>query len=459
MTSTEPPPPSRHDPYAAIRVPDYRKFVAGFVFSSTGLQMLGATVGYEVYERTKDPMALGLIGLARALPVILLSLPGGHAADVYSRKWVLAISQAGLGLTAALLALASALHAPIFVYYILLALMGCGRAFGGPARGSLLPMIVPKDVFHNAVTWNSSVFQFSATVGPIFAGALMAAFKHDATILFWPVYLVTAVGCLLYAISVSFVKPVGQQMAGGKFTVESMLAGMGHVWREKTVLGAISLDLFAVLLGGATALLPIYAREIIHQPVVGLQFIDNILADPEIRYGILRASPYIGAMLMALVLAHRPPMKNAGSALLWSVAGFGLFTIGFGLSTSFLLSVTFLAALGAVDNISVVIRHVLVQVRTPDHLRGRVGAVNTVFIECSNELGAFESGAVAKAYNSAMGLAGSVAGPIFSVVSGGVGTIAVVALIAWWLPDLRRLRELREDPAETTTTTTTTTPK
>lgn len=426
-----PPARARHDAYAAVRIGNYRKFVSGFVLSSMGLQMLGAAVAYEVYERTDDPLALGFIGLARALPVVLLSLPGGHAADVFNRKWVLALAQGGLGLVAAALALASWMRAPIEVYYLLLALMGCARAFAGPARSSLLPMIVPKDVFQNAVTWNSSVFQFAATAGPIIAGTMMAQTK-----VFWPVYLCTALGCIVYAASVASVRPLVVQTPAGKFTLSSMTAGMGHVWREKTVLGAISLDLFAVLLGGATALLPIYASDIILQPVTGVAFIDQTLADAELRYGLLRASPYVGAMLMGVVLAHRRPFRHAGRALLWSVMAFGVFTVGFGLSTNFWASIALLAALGAADNISVVIRHVLVQVRTPDHLRGRVGAVNTVFIECSNELGAFESGAVAKLF-----------GTVFSVVSGGVGTVLVVGAIAWWLPELKRLGELKEDAA------------
>lgn len=392
--------------------------------------MLAAAVGWEIYQRTNDPFALGLIGLARAIPVLLLSLPGGHAADVFSRKWVLVIAQAGMGLTAAALALASHLHAPVFAFYILLGLMGVGRAFGGPARGSLLPMIVPPAAFQNAVTWNSGFFQCAATLGPILAGAIMAA-----TGLFWPVYALTAAGCLLYAAAVASVRPTQRQQPVGKFTLRSMLAGMSHVWRERTIFGAITLDLFAVLLGGATALMPIFARDIITQPHTGFAPLDQLLADDEIRYGILRAAPYLGALAMAFVLAHRPPFQRAGHALLWSVVGFGAATIAFGLSTNFLFSAAMLFSLGALDNISVVVRHVLVQVRTPDHLRGRVGAVNTIFIESSNELGAFESGLVAKFF-----------GPVFSAVSGGVGTIAVTLLIAAFIPELRRLARLEPEP-------------
>jgi MFS family permease len=387
--------------------------------------MLATAIAWEVYERTNDPLALGFAGLARAIPVILFALPAGQAADIFNRKYILIASQALFAIVTALLALLSWFGAPVWSLYLALVATGLARAFNGPARASLLPQIVPPGDFHNAVTWNSGVFQFSAVTGPLLAGILIAAYGAA-----WPVYLGTALACLTFAVSAAFLRPrleprkhepqgqPGRSLIS-RFSLRSMTAGAGHLWQEKTILAAIALDLFAVLLGGATALMPIYARDILHVGPVGL--------------GALRAAPFIGAFVMALILAHRPPFRRSGPALLFSVVGFGLCTIVFGFSTWFPLSLAMLILLGALDNISVVIRHVLVQVRTPDHIRGRVSAVNSVFIESSNELGAFESGLVAKLF-----------GPVASVVSGGIGTILVVIGIAWWLPEIRRLGRLEE---------------
>lgn len=411
--------PSKHDPYAALRSPNYRRFASGFLFSSTGLQMLGTAIGWEIYERTHDPLMLGYVGLARALPVILLALPAGHAIDHFNRKRVLIITQVAMGLAATLLAVASHLISleivPLWTIYALLVLTGCARSFNGPSRASILPMIIEPGDFHNAVTWNSSVFQISATAGPILAGLMIHQFGAA-----WPVYAVTAAGCFAFALSSSFLKPRHRARPTGPLTLRSMTAGISHVWREKTVLSAITLDLFAVLLGGATALMPVYAKDILHVGPVGL--------------GVLRAAPYIGAFVMAIAIAHMPPIRRSGPALLLSVAGFGLATVAFGLSTSFPLSLAVLFVAGALDNISVVIRHVLVQVRTPDELRGRVAAVNSVFIESSNELGGFESGLVARFL-----------GPVFSVVSGGLGTLVVVIAVALLWPEIRRLGSLHEE--------------
>lgn len=414
------PPPGGHDSYSALRTPNYRRFAAGFTSSSIGLQMLVAAISWEVYLRTRDPFALGLIGFARALPVLFLTLPAGHIADICDRRIILILTQAAFALLAAALAAASYLHAPIWVLLAIMMLTGCVRSFNGPARSSLLPAIVPAHVFENAVAWNSGVFQFAAIAGPFLASGIIAA-----TGVVWPVYIGAAIGCVLFALSATAIHaPAAPRPAGGapRFTLAGMFDGMSHVWREKTILAAITLDLFAVLLGGATALLPIYAQEILH---VG-----------EFGYGALRAAPFAGALLMAILLAHLPPFKRAGLALLLSVAGFGLCTIVFGYSTWFPLSLVMLVLLGAFDNVSVVIRHILVQMRTPDHLRGRVSAVNTVFIESSNELGAFRSGVFARAF-----------GPVASVAAGGVGTILVVLGVAFLWPEVRRLGRLVEPRA------------
>jgi MFS family permease len=416
-----------HDAYEALRLPNYRLYAWGFVCSSTGLQMLSTALGWEVYERTHSAYSLGLIGLARALPVIFLALPGGHLADLYNRKRILVSTQTVFAFLAAALAVASYSAAPIWLVYMIVALTGCTRSANGPARQSILPLIVPPGIFHNAVTWNSGAFQFSAMAGPILAG-LLIAWMHAA----WPVYAICAAGCLVFAVSTSFIQFRQPPRGESRFTVRSMLAGLGHLWHEKTILAAITLDLFAVLFGGSEALLPVFAsKDMLNVGAVGL--------------GALRAAHYLGALLMALVLAHRAPFRRAGRALLLSVAGFGLATIGFGLSPNFPvpelrfpIAILMLLTLGGLDNISVVIRHVLVQVRTPDALRGRVAAVNSVFIESSNELGAFESGAVAEAFG------GLKRGSILSVVIGGVGTILVVVGVGWAWPQVRRLGTLEQ---------------
>ncbi|MBI1825499.1 MAG: MFS transporter [Planctomycetes bacterium] len=391
-------------------------------------------LAWEIYERTSDPLSLGIVGLARALPTVLLALPAGRIVDLIDRRKVLITTQMGFVISALMLVLGSIAWGNgwlgtgpwgVRTMYLLIALTGCARVFNGPSRASLLPLIIPGGVdgpiFHNAVTWNSGVFQFSAMAGPLIAGAMIWI-----TGVAWPVYLMSAVACLWFAATASLIrfhedrhsyshaKPSLRDAIRPSSLLPGMLEGVRHVRRERMVFAAITLDLFAVLLGGATALMPVYAKEILHVGPVGL--------------GALKAAPFVGALLMAVVLAYRQQFQKAGSALLWSVACFGICTIIFGISKSFVLSLVMLGTLGAVDNISVVIRHVLVSVRTPDHLRGRVSAVNSVFIECSNELGGFESGLVAKLF-----------GAVTSVVSGGIGTILVVLGMMFWIPELRRL--------------------
>lgn len=409
--------PGRHHPFAAFGVPNYRLFVGGFVCSSATLQMLAVAVGWEIYERTGDALLLGLAGLARALPVIALAMFAGHLADVLDRKKMLIVTQFGFALAAGLLAVASSGGAPLWVLYAMLGLMGCARAFNGPSRNSLFPLLVPASLFQNAVTWNANVFQFSAILGPLLAGGVIAATGEA-----WPVYVMTSAGTAIMGFTVCFTRPAPQSRRLMGNPVEGFFEGARHMWRDRVLWGAISLDMFAVLLGGATALLPLFARDTLGAGPVGL--------------GLLRSAPYAGALVMGLVLAHRPAFRRAGPTLLWCVAGFGACMIVFGYSTSLWLSVIALAAGGAFDQVSVVIRHVLVQARTPDHLRGRVSAVNAMFIECSNEMGGFESGVVARWM-----------GPVFSVVSGGVGTILVALGTGRWVPELRRLRRLDEHEA------------
>ncbi len=426
--------PGNHDAYAALRVRNYQLFMAGWLPASIGLQMQSTALAWEVYEKTSDALALGLVGVARALPTIALALPAGQIVDLLDRRRVLIATQIGFALASGLLVLGSISwqrdwlgdsSLALWIMYALIALTGCARLFNGPSRSSLLPEILPGGAsgptFVNAITWNSFVFHLAAMVGPLLAGVLIAIMQAA-----WPVYLACGAGCAVFAITAQHIRPFESHLtAQGSIwgaiqprnLLPGILEGVTHMWRERVVLGAITLDLAAVLLGGATALMPIFARDILHVGPVGL--------------GALRAAPYAGALLMALLLAHLPPFRRAGRALLLSVAGFGACTIVFGFSENLWLSLAMLAALGALDNISVVIRHVLVSVRTPDRLRGRVNAVNMVFIESSNELGGFESGLVAKFF-----------GPVFSAVSGGVGTLLVVMAIAIGMKDLRRLGRL-----------------
>jgi MFS family permease len=411
---------AKHDPFAAIRERNYRFFAIAFVASSTGLQMLSTAIGWEIWERTQSELVLGATGLARALPVIALTLPAGTLVDGGDRKKILAATQIGFGLVALALAATSAATAPIWVFFVLLLASGCVRSFNAPARGALLPSLLPMARFENAMAWQSGFFQFAAVLGPLVAGALIAASGGA-----WVVYLGTAILCTLAGVAALFLKPRPVERTGAPPRLREMFDGAHHIWREKTILGALTLDLLAVLFGGATALLPVYATEILGCGPVGL--------------GALRAAPFVGAFAMAVWLAARPGLRHAGRALLLCVAVFGVCMIVFGLSTSLWLSLAALAVSGAVDNISVVIRHVLVQMRTPDHLRGRTTAVNSVFIECSNELGAFESGLVAFHF-----------GPVVSVVSGGMGTLGVVAFVALAFPALRRMKVLTEPGAPQT---------
>lgn len=406
--------PPRIDPYAALKNTNYRRFVLGWFASSISIQMMSTAIGWELYERTNSSFMLGMIGLCQALPVIAFALPGGQLADIFDRKRVLFVAQTAMMLCALALAAASYFNASVWYFYLIIICAGTTKAFGSPSRASMLPLLVPDDVFQNAVTWNSIFFHTAATVGPLISGGVIYLSRSG-----WPVYMITTIGSALFILSLFGVHPRPQQREDENRSIKVMLAGAGFVWREKTILAALTLDLMAVLFGGATALFPVFARDILHVGAVGL--------------GAMRAAPYVGAVLMSFALAHLPPFKNAGRSMLLAVAGYGVAMIAFGLSKWFAVSLACLLISGMLDNISVVIRHVLVQVKTPDALRGRVSAVNTVFIESSNELGSFESGLVA-----------SIFGTVVSVVSGGIGTIVVVGLIALRWPEIRRLRQLKD---------------
>jgi MFS family permease len=405
--------PGEHDAYAALRHRDYRCLLIGAFLSSMGTGAQVVVVGWELYQRTHSLLALGLTGLAQFLPVLLLAIPAGQVADRYSRKRVFQLSQ-GVTTAASLgLAALSFWQGPVLLIYLCLLLVGVARAFSAPARTSLLPQVVPPEALGNAVTWNSSGWHFANVAGPALGGFVLARTEEPAA-----AYLLAAACSVACVLLLAPVRPRDVARPPLGRTLESLLAGLRFVWRTELLLAAITLDLFAVLLGGATALLPVYAKEILGASPVGL--------------GWLRAAPALGAIVTAVILAHRPPLRRPGRALLVAVAGFGAATIVFGLSGDFYLSFAMLALLGALDNVSVVVRGTLMQVLTPDEMRGRVAAVNVVFISSSNELGEFESGAAAWALDS----------PVAAVVAGGVGTILVVLLVAWRWPRLRRLGPL-----------------
>ncbi len=413
--------PQRHDPYAAFRVNNYLLYLFGWLFALVGTQIQGVAIAWEVYQRTGEALALGIIGLLQALPTILLALPAGYLADKLDRRKLIAVSLVGTAATSLSLAVLSYTQGPVTVMYALLLLDAIAITLGRPARTALLPQIVPKPVFANAVTWNSSMQQLASMLGPALGGVIVAISVPSA-------YVISAVGELVFVLLLTQVKLHTAQQPVSQASLQALSAGMRFVWRSRLVLTAISLDMFAVLLGGAVYLLPIYAEDILQVGATG--------------FGWLRAAPAIGAFCMALLLAHLPPMRRAGRNLLLAVAGFGAATIVFGLSTSFWLSFAMLLLTGAFDNISVVIRHTLVQLLTPDQMRGRVSAVNSVFIGSSNELGGLESGLVAHWF-----------GPVVSVVSGGIGTILVVLLTAVASPKLRAFGTLHdiqplEDEAE-----------
>jgi MFS family permease len=392
----------------------------GFVLFQTArflivsaMEMQAVAVGWQVYEITKRPLDLGLVGLAQFLPAILLFPLSGHTSDRFERRTVLSACYAGFAVCFGLLLLLvqRGLHS-VAAIYVVLVLLGTVRSFNAPASRAILPQLVPEEHFPNAVAWNATTFQAATILGPSFGGILYAVFRGPSV-----VYGTAALIAIAALISTFRIKPEVKARPREPMTFKTVFAGLHFIRREKLILGAISLDLFAVLLGGAVALLPVYAREILHTGPWGL--------------GLLRTAPGAGAAVMAVLLAHRPLRRRSGPALLWAVAGFGVFTIGFGLSTSLTLSLIALFLLGASDMISVIIRATLVQLGTPDAMRGRVTAVDMIFIGMSNEVGQFESGITAQWF-----------GTVPAVVLGGVGTLVVIALWACLFPELRQAGEL-----------------
>jgi MFS family permease len=398
---------------AAFRYPNFRSFMTARFLLTASMEMQAIAVAWQIYGLTHRPLDLGLVGLAQFLPGILLFLITGHAADRIPRRRILLTCCAGFALCSVFL-LALAIHglASVWPIYAVLLLNGTVRAFNGPATQAFLPLLVPPEHFPTAVAWSSSIFQTAIILGPTAGGAVYGAAGSPI-----PVYCCAATGSLIALLLVSTIRLELSTRARPAASLHMVLEGLRYIWREKLILGAISLDLFAVLLGGAVALLPVYAREILKVGPYGL--------------GFLRSAPGLGAVLMAIVLAHWPLRSRAGAVLLWCVCCFGGFTIAFGLSRNVALSMVALVLAGACDMVSVIVRHTLVQLSTPDEMRGRVSAVNMVFIGASNEVGQFESGITAQWF-----------GTVPAVVLGGAGTIAIVALWARLFPALRRVDRL-----------------
>jgi MFS family permease len=416
-----------HDPIGALREPPFRRFVTGNFLALLGSQMQATAVGWDVYEVTGKTLDLGLVGLAQVIPVLFLAIPAGNVIDRCSRRHVIIAATAVLIGCSLVLAYASRVGAGMAVILPCLFVNGLARTFLQPAKSSLIPTLVPRWRFANAVTWSTSSFQLATVVGPGVGGWVIAYWGH-ATL----VYLIDAGFTLFFLVQVARLPSLPAAARREPATWRSVLGGVEYVWRTKLVLGALALDMFAVLLGGATALLPVYAKDILQVGPTGL--------------GALRAAPGIGALVVSLALLVLPPLRRAGSVLLWSVAGFGAATIVFGATRNYPLALAMLFLTGSLDMLSVVIRHTLVQTWTPDAMRGRVSSVNSLFIGISNELGSLESGLVAHWFTRGNDVA---FGPTVSVVSGGVGTLAVVVLTAFLVPSLRRYDRLTEGPENT----------
>lgn len=401
-----------HDAYSALRYPDFRLFISANFLSSLAQSILSVIVGWELYIRTDSALALGLVGLVQIIPNVLMALPAGQFVDRHDHKRI-ATAAASLNAVAALiLAALSAIEGPLVLIYACLFLIGVARVFRSPTQGTLLAAVVPAAEYGNASAWGSSAGQLASVLGPA-VGGLGVALVTDAA----PVFAATAVMLAISAFGYGRLHPRPIVQSKEPVTRDSLLAGIRFIRRTKVLFAAITLDMVAVLLGGATALLPIFAKDVLDVGSTGL--------------GVMRSAPAVGAIVMSFAIAHKGPFKRAGMTLLMTVAAFGFATILFGASRSLLLSLAALVMIGVFDAISVVIRTTLELTFTPDEMRGRVGSIHYLFIGMSNEFGEFESGVVAAIF-----------GATTAVVLGGIGTLLVVPIIAMVWPEVQRLREI-----------------
>ena len=412
----------RNDTYAALRIPNFRRYLLALFTLTLGIQIQGTVVGWQIYDLTHDPLALGIVGLAEALPAISMSLFAGHVADSHDRRRIALVALSvlvlcSLGLwwlahPAPIGDLALAAPARVRAIYAVIVLSGLARAFLQPARQALSAELVPRTLYSNAITWRTGSWQLAAVLGPALGGGLYALGGTTLGYAVDAVLMTFAVGALFSVRHRSPVRDVSDEPI-----LSSITGGLRFVLGEPLLLSALTLDLFSVLFGGAIALLPVFAAEILHTGPSGL--------------GLLRAAPAVGAVITSVALTRWPPFAHTGRNLLIAVTGFGACTILFGLSRSLWLSLGALALAGAFDMVSVVIRSLMLQIRTPEALLGRVSSVNQIFIGSSNEIGAFESGLTARWW-----------GAVTAVVVGGIATLVVVATVAWRVPSLRRLKQL-----------------
>jgi MFS family permease len=399
--------PVRHDPLVALRQPRFLLYVSSRVFSGTGQAMLQAVLAWHVYEITGSALSLGFLGLVRFIPALGMSMIGGAVADTYNRRNIIQIAQTvplACGVVLAVSTLGGWVTQELIFGLVLL--IGLASSFEGPARVALLPAIVRPETFANAVTVTSTLQTLGMVSGPLIGGAIIAGVNIGASYVVYTVLLAIALSTLFL---LHYEQPAGGPRR--EVSVKAIKEGIHYVWTHQAPLGAMSLDMFAVLFGGAKGLLPVYAKDILHADAIG--------------YTLLLASLEIGALLMSVALVVRPPIYRTGRALVYSVALFGLLTIAFGVSRNLYLSIALYMLIGAADQISVVMRNVIIQLTTPDELRGRVSSVNQVFIQASNQLGSMESGFVAAATSAT-----------FAVVSGGAVAVAVAAAVGY------RMREL-----------------
>ncbi len=425
--------PIASDPYAVLRNRDFLLYLIGRLVATFGQQMFATAVLWELYDRTGTGLALGLVGLTQIVPMFAFTLPAGHLADNHNRKSIIVLMTAVVAAGSLCLTLISGLRAPVPWIYLCLFVLATARTFLWAASASFLPHLVDRKDLARAINWSSTTFQIAAIAGPAAAGGIIALAHHRAA----PVYAINALAAATCCVLFSAVRRHHVVAVKEEMTLRTLLTGFRFVFASRIILGIITLDMFAVLLGGCTALLPIYAKNILRVGPSGL--------------GVLAAALPLGSLLCAFVLAHRPPLQKAGRALLWAVTAFGFATLGFGLSTRYWVSFLALFACGAVDNVSVVVRHTLVQLLTPDEKRGRVSAVNNLFIGTSNELGGFESGFTAQllgpilhrvSATSPLYAQAMATGAIWSTIVGGVGTILVVLAVALVWPEIRKYGRL-----------------
>lgn len=402
----------KQDPFLALRYAEFRYFLFSNFFVTVGLLVQEVIIGYELYRLTHDPLAIGMIGLAEAIPFILLSLFGGHYSDKLKKKnimmWSLAFTMlASIVLYILSFSLLTVEHAEEFKYVIwgVIFFIGICKAFFFPASTSLKAYLVPREVYANSSTWSSSSWQTGVIVGPGISGFLYSLFGFSGTLLF-------VIGIIfLSIIAVALIKNRPPDPSDAGSMLEKIKEGFRYTYKTKIIFYSISLDMFSVMFGGVVAILPVFAEDILHVGAEGL--------------GIMRAAPSIGAVLVLFVLSKYSPMKRAWRNLLWAVAGFGIATLVFAVSENFILSIAALFATGAFDSVSVVIRATLLQLLVPDNMRGRVNAINGIFLSSSNEVGAFESGLAAK-----------LMGTVPSVILGGAVTMIIVTYIFFRSKDL-----------------------